>query len=136
VDEEESVDGDLRPELNADELEQALAQTRRSLNDVPDEHRSRREAAIDQFSHYAALLRTASSIGGDMPRPSRFYWFKLVFPDGRWNVEEKLLQSSPAVGDVVDLAEYGQWQIRTSQFVKPRPSQKPAQEFFVCAPAA
>jgi hypothetical protein len=63
------------------------------------------------------------------------YCFKLVFPDGRWSIDEKQLLSAPHEGDVLDFAG-GDWRIQGSQRVGVRPAGKPPREFFVCAPAA
>ena len=73
------------------------------------------------------------------PAPSRNlirYCFKLVFPDGRWSIDEKQLSAAPHEGDVLDFAGYGDWRIQGSQRVGVRPAGKPPREFFVCAPAA
>jgi hypothetical protein len=64
------------------------------------------------------------------------YCFKLVFPDGRWSIDEKNLTSPPSEGDVVVFDGYGDWRIQGSERVKARPSGKRSREFFVCAPAA
>jgi hypothetical protein len=63
------------------------------------------------------------------------YCFKLVFPDGRWSIDEKQLPAAPHAGDVLDFAGFGDWRIEGSQRVGVRPSGKPPREFFVCAPA-
>ena len=137
------MDGDTQPLRNADELEQALAQQRGALDDFSDdEQRLRRSEAIDQLMRYVALLRDASSAevtfhgeidNGDSQ--TRF-WFKLELEDRRWNVEEKKLTTTPRIGDVLSFDDGSRWRVRDSQFVRPRPPQKPAREFFVCEPAA
>lgn len=128
------VSRDDRLRENADRLEQALDATRRELADVATgEQRARRASAIDQAAQYVALLREASEQG---TRPRGPFWFKLVFPDGRWNVAERVLDAAPRVGDVVSFDDGSRWRVRDSQLVKPRPAQKPPREFFVCALAA
>lgn len=64
------------------------------------------------------------------------YWFKLLFPDGRWSVQEKRLATPPQETDCVDLGDDGRWQICGQERVAVRPSGKPARDFFVCRPAA
>jgi hypothetical protein len=125
---EREREGRLRQ--SADALQHALDAQRLALRHVAEEDRTRRSDAIDRLAQYVSLLRKASN-----SEPA-FYSFKLVFPDGRWDVEESRLERAPSVGEVVELGGRGRWKIRGSQFVKPRPSQKPAREFFLCAPAA
>lgn len=128
------VGRDDRLSQNADQLDEALAATRRTLAEVTaGEQRARRASAIDQAAQYVALLRAAGEQGAHKPVP---FWFKLVFPDGRWNVAERLLDSAPRVGDVVCFDDGRCWRVRDSQVVMPRPARKPAREFFVCALAA
>jgi hypothetical protein len=69
-------------------------------------------------------------------RTSCLYCFKLVFPDGRWSVDEKQLATPPQEGDVLDFPGYGGWRIQGSQRVGVRPAGKPQREFYICAPAA
>ena len=64
------------------------------------------------------------------------YFFKLVFPDGRWCIDEKQLAAAPREGDVLDFEGYGDWRIQSSESVGVKPAGKPPREFFVCAPAA
>ena len=116
---------------NADALERALEARRRDLPAVGDKARARRESALAAIEGYAALLRE--------PAPSRTlmrYCFKLVFPDGRWSVDEKQLPVAPQAGDVLGFAGYGYWRIESSERVGVKPAGKPPREFFVCAPAA
>lgn len=115
-------------------LEQALAETRRALPalDSRDE-RSRRASAIEQVAQYVALLREA---GGAAARTPAAFWFKREFPDGRWDVAERVLDAPPRVGDVVAFDDGSCWQVRDSQLVRPRPARKPPREFFVCGLAA
>ncbi len=124
---------DNRPRENAEQLRRALRSSRSELADVDDEIRDRRLQAIALMADYAALLQDAAP--GTEPARERRYWFKLVYPDGSWNVEEKALESLPRRGDVVDFERVGPWRIGTSQSVHPRPAGKPARQFFVCAPA-
>lgn len=129
------VGRDERLERNADELEQALAETRRALPDVGTEAvQARRASAIDEVAKYVVLLREAGSVAP--PRPPAPFWFKLVFPDGRWDVVERVLDVPPRIGDVVALDDGSCWQVQDSQLVRPRPERKPPREFFVCALAA
>jgi hypothetical protein len=116
---------------NADDLERALESLRRDLPSVGDKDRARRESALAAFEGYTALLRE--------PAPSRNlirYCFKLVFPDGRWSVDEKQLAMPPQEGDVLGFPGFGDWRIESSQEVGARPVGKEPREFFVCAPAA
>jgi hypothetical protein len=120
--------------LNADTLERALQARRRALQGVDQEERERHEFALAAIEGYTALLREPM----EAP-PSRNlirYCFKLVFPDGRWSIDEKQLPAVPHEGDVLDFAGYGDWRIEGSQRVGVRPAGKPPREFFVCAPAA
>jgi hypothetical protein len=121
------VDRDGRTCPNADQLELSLSHQRASLNAIADdEQRSRRTEAINSVGKYVGLLRAAEAL------PANFS-FKLELNDGRWDIAEKHLASPPRVGDVLSLA--GQrWRVRASQFVRPRPSGRPAREVFVCAP--
>ncbi len=119
---------------NADTLQRALEARRRDLQGFGKEERERREFALAAIEGYTALLRQPSE-----PAPSRNpirYCFKLVFPDGRWSIDEKQLPAAPQKGDVLDFAGYGDWRIQGSQRVGVKPAGKPPREFFVCAPAA
>jgi hypothetical protein len=121
-------------QLNADTLDRALQARRRALRGVDKEERERCEFALAAIEGYTALLREPME-----PAPSRKlmrYCFKLVFPDGRWSIDEKQLPAAPHEGDVLDFAGYGDWRIQGSQKVGVRPAGKPPREFFVCAPAA
>lgn len=125
---------DERLERNADALEQALAETRKHLPEVDSRAaRARRASAIEQVAQYVALLREA---GGAVPHRPVPFWFKREFPDGRWDVAERVLDEPPRVGDVVAFEDGSCWQVRDSQLVRPRPERKPPREFFVCALAA
>ncbi len=120
--------------LNADALDRALAARRRELDGIEPEARARRESALAAIEGYTALLREPV-----VPAPSRNpirYCFKLVFPDGRWSLDEKQLAAAPRAGDVLDFEGYGDWCIQSSQSVGVKPAGKPPREFFVCAPAA
>ena len=121
-------------ELNADMLDRALAARRRDLPSFDVEERRRRESALAAIEGYTALLREPIE-----PAPSRTlirYCFKLVFPDGRWSIDEKQLPAAPHEGDILDFDGYGGWRIQGFQRVGARPAGKPPREFFVCAPAA
>ncbi len=120
--------------LNADTLDRALLARRLDLQGVDQEERERREFALAAIEGYTALLREPTE-----PTPGRNlirYCFKLVFPDGRWSVDEKQLATAPHEGDVLDFAGFGDWRIQRSEQVGVRPAGKPPREFFVCAPAA
>jgi hypothetical protein len=120
--------------VNADTLDRALQARRRDLQSVEQEERERCEFALAAIEGYTALLREPMESA-----PSRkliSYCFKLVFPDGRWSIDEKQLPAVPHEGDVLDFAGYGDWRIQGSQRVGVRPPGKPPREFFVCAPAA
>jgi hypothetical protein len=70
-----------------------------------------------------------------MPRVMECYCLKLEFPDGRWDVEESSFDVAPSVGDVIELAQRGRWQVTGSQLVTPRPDRLPKRTFLICAPA-
>jgi hypothetical protein len=119
--------------LNADTLDRVLRARRLDLQRFDQEERDRREYALAAIEGYTALLREPMK-----PAPSRNlirYCFKLVFPDGRWSIDEKQLPAVPHEGDVLDFAG-GDWRIEELQRVGVRPAGKPPREFFVCAPAA
>ena len=116
---------------SADQLARALSSNRGQLDSVRDrEERLRRAEAIERFGQYIELLREATT--EELER----YSFKLEFADGRWTLAEKELPALPKIGELVELADGGRWQVRGSQLVPARPSGKPPREFFVCAPAA
>ena len=71
-----------------------------------------------------------------MPSGMECYSFKLEFPDGRWDLEERRFAATPAVGDVIELDRHGRWQVTGSQLVTPRPARLPRRTVFICAPAA
>ena len=129
---------DPPPHRNADQLEEAIAEGRLKLSVLPtDTARSRRAQALDHMAAYAAILREAAdaSLSFDLGGDERVaYTFKVEFEDGRWGVEEKELATTPRVGDVVSFEDGRPWYVRASQSICPRPSGKPAREFFVCAP--
>ena len=119
--------------LNADMLDRALLARRLDLQGVDKEERERREYALAAIEGYTALLREPMEHAPN--RNLIRYCFKLVFPDGRWSIDEKQLPAVPHEGDVLDFAG-GDWRIEGSQRVGVRPAGKPPREFFVCAPAA
>jgi hypothetical protein len=132
---------DSQPHLNADQLEQSIAEKRLGLAGLAtDEQRSRHSRALDSMAAYAVMLReaaTASRHGAPRSAEPRIaYTFKIEFDDGRWGIEEKELEQPPCVGDVVSFDDGSPWRVRSSQLVQPRPSGKPARAFFVCAQAA
>ncbi len=119
---------------NAEALERALARRRRELQQLggDDDQRERRAQALTLMEGYTSLLREPSP---SATRNAFRYCFKLVFPDGRWSVDEKQLAQAPQDGDVVHFAGYGDWRVQGTQRVMPRPAGKPARDFLVCAPA-
>lgn len=120
---------------NADALERVLAARRRDLRQIPeDDERDRRAEALSLIEGYTALLREPA-FPPRLRNPGR-YCFKLVFPDGRWSIDEKQLASPPSEGDVLGFEGYGDWCIQRSESVGAKPAGKPPREFFVCAPAA
>jgi hypothetical protein len=119
--------------LNADTLDRALRARRLDLQGVDQEERERHEYALAAIEGYTALLR--EPLEAPPSRNLIRYCFKLVFPDGRWSIDEKHLPAAPHEGDVLDFAG-GDWRIEGSQRVGVRPAGKPPREFFVCAPAA
>jgi hypothetical protein len=137
---ESTVPPDPQPHLNADQLEQTIAVKRARLAELAtDEQRTRRSRALDHMAAYAQLLREAANESSGVIRrasePGVGYTFKVEFDDGRWDIEEKELHAVPRVGDVLSFADGRSWRVRASQLVRPRPSGKPAREFFVCAPS-
>ena len=133
---------DPQSRQNADQLASALAQERDCLSGLENaEQRSRHEQAIEQMDTYVSMLRdtttTSASLAaayGPDGRRRRPFSFKLEFADGRWNVDEKELETAPQVGDIVSFDDGRPWRVSASQFVRARPSRKPTREFFVCAP--
>jgi len=138
------VKSDPQSRLNADQLDSALAHKREGLAEVEnEEQRSRHEQAIEQMANYASMLRdtttTSASLAaayGPDGRPRRPFSFKLEFSDGRWNVDEKDLETAPQIGDIISFGDGRPWRVRASQFVRARPTRKAVREFFVCAPVA
>jgi len=118
---------------NLEALERALRVCREALPSIESEdERERRAAALSAFEGYTALLREPNR-----PAPSRNairYAFKLVFPDGRWSVDEQELPAAPREGDVLGFDGIGTWRIRGAQRVRVKPSGKPPRTFFVCSP--
>ncbi len=120
---------------NADALERALSLSRQTLGALgSDDERQRRVDALAHIEGYMELLRepTAQYMLGEPVR----YSFKLVFPDGRWALDEKQLTDRPNAGDVVEFENFGGWRIESEQRVGVKPAGKAPREFFVCAPAA
>ena len=128
------VNGELAGR-NADILERALSASRSTLAELSsDDERTRRLEAIAHIEGYMELLRepTGHYMLGEPVR----YSFKLVFPDGRWAIDEKQLVDRPNAGDVVEFENFGGWRIESEQRVGVKPAGKAPREFFVCAPAA
>jgi hypothetical protein len=138
------VKSDPQSRLNADQLEHALAHKREGLAELESEaERACHEQAIEQMANYVTMLRdtttTSASLAAAYGPDGRLrhpFSFKLEFPNGSWNVDEKDLEIAPQIGDIVSFGDGRPWRIRASQFVRARPTRKPAREFFVCAPAA
>jgi hypothetical protein len=119
---------------NAEALERALAARREALGSIEgDAERERRAGALAAFEGYTALLR--EPVPQEPGRNQIRYCFKLVFPDGRWSIDEKQLRSVPRAGDVVGFDGAGHWRVEGAQRVGVRPAGKPPRTFFVCAPA-
>jgi hypothetical protein len=119
---------------NAEALGRALALRRSELARIEkDEERTRRGQALELIEQYTALLLEPTPATLRL-NPAR-YSFKLVFPDGRWSVDEKRLAIAPREGDVVAIDGFGNWRIQGSERVGVKPAGKPPREFFVCAPA-
>ena len=115
-------------------LERALEARREALDTIDGEERERRAAALAAIEGYTALLREPMQ-----PTPARSairYCFKLVFPDGRWSIDEKQLVSTPREGDVLGFEGIGTWRILGAQRVGVKPAGKPPRTFFVCSPVA
>src|SRR5437879_1741999 len=80
-------------------------------------------AALSGGEGYTALLR-------EPPRPAPSlnpirYACKLVFPDGRWSVDECELTAAPREGDVLGFDGIGNWRIQGAQRVGVKPAGKP-----------
>src|SRR4029453_1632381 len=118
---------------NAEALERALARRRRELTEFSgdEDQRERHAQALALMEGYTNLLRDPSA---SATRNAFLYCFKLVFPDGRWSVDEKQLAQTPQDGDAVHFAAGGEWRVQGTPRVVPRPAGKPAREFLVCAP--
>jgi len=120
---------------NLDALERALSERRAALAGIESEdERTRRAAALTAFEGYTALLREPTQPAAGR-NPIR-YAFKLVFPDGRWSVDERELPAAPREGDVVGFEGIGNWRIEGAQRVGVKPAGKPPRMFFVCSPTA
>jgi hypothetical protein len=118
---------------NLDALERALRERRAALPGITSEdERERRAAALSAFEGYTALLREPTQPAAAR-NPIR-YAFKLVFPDGRWSVDERELLSAPREGDVLGFDGIGDWRIQGAQRVGVKPAGKPPRTFFVCSP--
>jgi hypothetical protein len=128
------VNGELAAQ-NAVALERALAAGWQQLAGMETEdERQRRADALAHIEGYTALLLEPTA--DPALREDVRYVFKLVFPDGRWSIDEKRLADRPTEGDVVVFEGYGGWRIEGLDKVGVRPAGKPPREFFVCAPAA
>jgi hypothetical protein len=120
---------------NLEALERALGERRAALAGIASEdERERRAAALSAFEGYTELLREPTRLAPDR-NPIR-YAFKLVFPDGRWSVDERELTAAPREGDVLGFDGIGTWRIQGAQRVRVKPPGKPPRTFFVCSPVA
>ncbi len=118
---------------NADALGRVLAARRLELGGiVEDDERHRRADALSLVEEYSALLRVPA-VHAAVRNPVR-YCFKLVFPDGRWSIDEKNLTAPPSEGDVVGFDGYGDWRIQGSERVEARPAGKRSREFLSARP--
>jgi hypothetical protein len=82
---------------NADTLGRALAARRLELGGIAEAgERDRRADALSLIEEYTALLRVPA-VHVATRNPVR-YCFKLVFPDGRWSIDEKQLVLAPERG--------------------------------------
>jgi hypothetical protein len=121
---------------NLDALERALSARREALASIErEDERERRAGALAAFEGYTALLREPNRPAPQSRNLIR-YAFKLVFPDGRWSVDERELSSAPREGDVLGFDGFGNWRIQGAQRVRVKPPGKPPQTFFVCSPVA
>jgi hypothetical protein len=121
---------------NLDALERALSARREALASIErEDERERRAGALAAFEGYAALLREPNRPAPQSRNLIR-YAFKLVFPDGRWSVDERDLPAAPRAGDVLGFDGIGEWRIHGAQLVGVKPAGKPPRTFFVCSPAA
>jgi hypothetical protein len=120
---------------NAEALERALQAGQQGLEGLnAEEERERRAHALALMQGYASLLRQPRPVDRS-PRRLDTYWFKLVFPDGRWSVDEQTLPQPPQDGDVLAIGQQ-EWLVKGTQRVMPRPAGKPARDFVVCAPVS
>jgi hypothetical protein len=132
---EDGLDVGELAKANADTLGRALAARRLDLSGIAeDDERDRRADALSLVEEYTALLRVPA-VHAAVRNPVR-YCFKLVVPDCRWSIGEKILTSAPSEGDVVVFDGYGDWRIQGLERVGAKPPGKRSREFFVCAPAA
>ena len=134
----EDVEPDITPH-NADQLERALASHRRTLESVTSDEQGVNREAVGHLLAYASLLRglmpAAASADGSPAAPHR-YLFMLEFPDGRWDVAERQLETAPRAGDEVSFDDGKLWRVRETRMVTPAPARKPPRRMFVCAAAA
>lgn len=92
---------------------------------------------------YATLLRAlspATTVAEGSPAAQRLppqnYMFMLEFPDGRWDVAERQLETVPRAGDEISFDDGKVWRVRETRLVTPAPARKPPRRMFVCAAAA
>jgi hypothetical protein len=136
------VDPDITPH-NADQLERVLASQRRALESVASDEQDVNREAVGHLLAYASLLRApipAAASAEGSPAAERHalhrYMFMLEFPDGRWDVAERQLETIPRAGDEVTFDDGKLWRVRETRLVRPAPPRKPPRRMFVCATAA
>jgi hypothetical protein len=137
----EGVEPDITPH-NADQLDRVLASQRRALENVASDEQDVNSEAVGHLMAYASLLRAvipAPAIAEPSPDAERHgphrYMFMLEFPDGRWDVAERQLETIPRAGDEVSFDDGKLWRVRETRLVRPAPARKPPRQMFVCATA-
>ena len=127
----------------ADQLDRVLASQRRTLESVAGNEQGVNREAVGHLMAYASLLRAlppAATIAEGSPAAPRLaphrYMFILEFPDGRWDVAERQLETVPRAGDEVSFDDGTLWRVRETRLITPAPARKPPRRMFVCATAA
>ena len=138
----EDVEPDVTPH-NADQLDRVLASQRRALENAASDEQNVNREAVGHLMAYASLLRglvPAAAIAEGPPaaqrHPPHRYMFMLEFPDGRWDVAERQLETIPRAGDEISFDDGKLWRVRETRLVRPAPARKPPRRMFVCATAA
>ncbi len=137
-----NVEPDVTP-YNADQLDRLLASQRRTLDNIAGGAQDVNREAVGHLMAYATLLRAllpAATIAEGSPAAPRLapqsYMFMLEFPDGRWDVAERQLETTPRAGDEISFDDGKVWRVRETRLVTPAPARKPPRRMFVCAAAA